>query len=64
MSFNQRQERGINEKKPIEREEKQKRQKCRYYFDCISYHNCTKLLVPRNGTNVEERINIEYIENL
>ena len=25
---------------------------------------CTKLLLRRNGTNVEERNNIEYIENL
>ena len=24
----------------------------------------TKLLVPRNGTNVKEKVNIEYIENL
>ena len=32
------------------------------YSACCNY--CTKLLVPRNGTNVEERINIEYIENL
>ena len=32
------------------------------YSTCCDY--CTKLLVPRNGTNVEERINIENIEDL
>ena len=32
------------------------------YSACCNY--CTKLLVPRNGTNVEERINIENNLNL
>ena len=36
----------------------------RNYFNCISNHSSTKLLVPRNGTNVEERINIENNLNL
>jgi len=37
------------------------------FFLCpknIIQYPSTKLLVPRNGTNVEERNNIEYIENL
>ena len=34
------------------------------YTNCVSNNNCTKLLRSSNGTNVEERINIEYIENL
>ena len=29
-----------------------------------SFFNCTKLLVPRNGTNVEETVNIENKLNL
>ena len=28
-----------------------------YYFNCTSNHNCTKLLVPRNGTNEIKRYN-------
>ena len=36
----------------------------RNYTYSIGCNHCTKLLVPRNGTNVEERNNIEYIENL
>ena len=36
----------------------------RNYFNRVSNYNSTKLLVPRNGTNVEERINIENNLNL
>ena len=36
----------------------------RNYTYSPSYNYRTKLLQSSNGTNVEERINIEYIENL
>ena len=42
---------------------KSKRNSWNYSYS-PSYHNSTKLLVPRNGTNVEERINIENNLNL
>ena len=31
----------------------------RYHIDSISNYNSTKLLVPRNGPNIKERIDIE-----
>ncbi len=35
-----------------------------YHSNCISNNYSTKLLVPRNGTNVENRRNIEKRANL
>jgi len=35
-----------------------------YYIDFTSNNDSTKLLVPRNGTNVEETVNIENKLNL
>ena len=40
-----------------------KRNKRNYTYS-FSYNNSTKLLLRRNGTNVEERVNIENNLNL
>ena len=50
----------IKQKKEVEKME-QKREKAevkrkqRYYINCLSDYDCTKLLVPRNGTKERQR---------
>ena len=55
---------NIKKKKGRKNEKENFRKKQRNYFNSIGYNYSTKLLVPRNGTNVEECKCIENIENL